>query len=372
MRIAFLTYAMAPYRTKQIEHIVDQTDVEMTVYYIGVKPISRSWKLDKSNKFVEKHFIGKYKLGNHFLYYKGVKDIVKENDILMIGGYNSVAIFQLVYYARKYNKKIIFVMDGISPKKIKQTNRLKLFLKSIVLKRVDMFYANGTVSYDYLISNFSVNPDIIYNQFLTVDIKKINDIYFEQKIKNVGNKNPQLFTIMYSGRLLPGKRVNDLLLATSKIKSNVNIKLLIIGDGVEKNNLIEESQKLKIDIEFVDFIEDQKALFEEYCKADCLVLPSEDDAWGLVINEAEAAHLPVVVSDSCGCIYDLVKDDYNGYVYQTKNVEDLAKKLTKLVNNENKTLQMGFNSYQLISKWTFKESAMSFSRMIEELNKNEK
>ncbi|ELB31451.1 TPA: glycosyltransferase family 4 protein [Enterococcus faecium] len=367
MKITFLTYSMAPYRTKQLEHIIEKTNVDIDVLYIGLKTKSRTWKIEKSNKFREIHFKGIGKLGNHFLYYKGVKDIIKNTDILMLGGYNSTAAYQFTYYAKKYNKKVIFVFDGIAPKNNKETSKVRHLIKSLIINNVDAFFANGQVSFDYLISNFSVNPQNIYNQYLTVDVDTISKIYQQHKQQVVSEKRKKEFIIMYSGRLLHRKRVIDLVKAISEIKTSIPVKLVVVGDGEEKNNLIKESIKLNINIEFIKFINDQRKLFEQYCLVDCLVLPSEDDPWGLVVNEAAAAHLPVIVSDGCGCIYDLVKNGYNGFVYPSKDVEELTRKLNQLVDDKEKAVEMGENSFKIISSWTYRESTNSFSKLLKEL-----
>ncbi len=81
----------------------------------------------------------------------------------------------------------------------------------------------------------------------------------------------------------------------------------------------------------------------------------------LVVNEAAAAHLPVIVSDGCGCIYDLVKNGYNGFVYPSKDVEELTRKLNQLVDDKEKAVEMGENSFKIISSWTYRESTNSFS-----------
>ena len=60
-----------------------------------------------------------------------------------------------------------------------------------------------------------------------------------------------------------------------------------------------------------------------YARTACLILPSVSEPWGLVINEAMASGLPVIVSDRCGCADDLVEDGANGYIFSAKNADSL-------------------------------------------------
>ena len=85
MKLAFITYSMAPYRTKQFNEFTKQiSSLELSVYYIGRSIKTRSWNVKKSEYFKEYALKGKFKLGNHFLFYKGIKDIVKKNDVFLV------------------------------------------------------------------------------------------------------------------------------------------------------------------------------------------------------------------------------------------------------------------------------------------------
>ncbi len=58
-----------------------------------------------------------------------------------------------------------------------------------------------------------------------------------------------------------------------------------------------------------------------YALAEALVLPTHSDPWGLVVNEAMACGLPIIVSSVAGCAADLVEDGWNGYVVPPRDVE---------------------------------------------------
>jgi glycosyltransferase involved in cell wall biosynthesis len=93
-----------------------------------------------------------------------------------------------------------------------------------------------------------------------------------------------------------------------------------------------------------------------------LVLPSNDDPWGLVVNEAMAAHLPVVVSDACGCAEDLVIPNRNGFIFRSGDAEHLAECLSQVLaaNLE----EMGRLSRTIIDQWTPAHSGRSLAACI--------
>jgi glycosyltransferase involved in cell wall biosynthesis len=77
----------------------------------------------------------------------------------------------------------------------------------------------------------------------------------------------------------------------------------------------------------------QRELPDWYAAADALVLPSDSrETWGLVVNEAMAAGLPVVVSDAAGCSVDLVREGENGFTYASGDVTALAERLASIVS----------------------------------------
>ena len=85
-------------------------------------------------------------------------------------------------------------------------------------------------------------------------------------------------------------------------------------------------------VRFIGFI-NQSAMPRYYGASDVFVLPSIDEPWGLAINEAMCAGLPIVASSELGCIPDLVRDRGNGLVFQAGNIAALADALRLLIAN---------------------------------------
>jgi glycosyltransferase involved in cell wall biosynthesis len=86
-----------------------------------------------------------------------------------------------------------------------------------------------------------------------------------------------------------------------------------------------------------------------YGLAGAFILPSTSDQWGLVVNEAMAAGLPVLVSSRCGCAPDLVREGRNGFTFDPENVPQLAELLTRLASmNDAQRTAMGQQSREMI------------------------
>ncbi|WP_274892488.1 hypothetical protein [Thermoanaerobacterium sp. R66] len=78
-------------------------------------------------------------------------NIVKNNDIIVIGGYEQPTYILLSLLCRFYNKPYIIIFDGISPKKVDEAeNPAKFLLKSLVIKHANSIFGNGSISKMYL------------------------------------------------------------------------------------------------------------------------------------------------------------------------------------------------------------------------------
>jgi glycosyltransferase involved in cell wall biosynthesis len=104
------------------------------------------------------------------------------------------------------------------------------------------------------------------------------------------------------------------------------------------------------DVYFLGF-RNQSELPKLYASADVFVLPAEDEPWGLVINEAMCAGLPVVATREIGAVADLVVDGWNGLLFETGAVAQLADHIRALAADPIRRDAMGARSRQRISDW---------------------
>ena len=98
-----------------------------------------------------------------------------------------------------------------------------------------------------------------------------------------------------------------------------------------------------------------------YGLARVFVMPSKTEQWGLVVNEAMAAGLPVLVSHSAGCSQDLVEQGVNGYTFDPSDPNDLAQLLIRMSTSAD-LASMGRESQRIIRLWgpsRFAEGLMS-------------
>jgi 1,2-diacylglycerol 3-alpha-glucosyltransferase len=143
-------------------------------------------------------------------------------------------------------------------------------------------------------------------------------------------------------------------------------KLVVLGDGMLKDQLFSACSQLGLcgDVLFPGFKGyDELPIY--YGLAGTFVHASTREPWGLVVNEAMAAGLPVLVSERCGCVPDLVREGRNGWKFDPLNVEALAKLMTRVAQlSANERLSIGRASREIIANWTLETFADSLGRAI--------
>ena len=197
-----------------------------------------------------------------------------------------------------------------------------------------------------LIEYYGVNPKRIQLVHNGVDLEFIDSLKVDEKYEN---------SIIYVGRLAPHKHVDDLIYALKILKNEIsNIKLRIVGNGIEKDNLTKLVTKLGLEknVEFLGEL-DYKNVIMEIKKSNVLVLPSTREGFGMVLAEAGACNVPVIAYRTGGVV-EVVEDGKNGFLVESHNIDVLTEKIQFFLFNNDISNQMGSYGYQRVKnffKW---------------------
>lgn len=180
------------------------------------------------------------------------------------------------------------------------------------------------------------------------------------------------------GRQIPCKNLKTLLKAYLKYVTSVGfedaINLLMIGDGSDQPELKSFVKKngLTYKVKFLPF-KTQDELISLYQNAQALCIPSQQETWGLVINEALAAGCPVFASNQCGASNILIKDGVNGYRFDCHDVDALAEIMLKYHNlSDLERSEMQKNSVDIISTWGLDKFSSSLLQAIDYVTSHNK
>ena len=138
-------------------------------------------------------------------------------------------------------------------------------------------------------------------------------------------------TVMFAGRLAEEKHVDVLIRAIGKTPAELNVHLEIVGGGEVRTALEELVQRLGLGsrVKFLGLVSDED-LRKAYIKADLFCMPGTAELQSLVTLEAMSASTPVVLADAMALPH-LVRDGENGYLFTPNDSDDLAKKITQIL-----------------------------------------
>jgi glycosyltransferase involved in cell wall biosynthesis len=163
---------------------------------------------------------------------------------------------------------------------------------------------------------------------------------------------PNSVIVLFCAKLQPWKRPQDLLQAFAR-ESVPGAYLVYVGEGPMRTGLESEARALGIEdrVRFLGFV-NQSGLPSVYRSADVLVLPSEYDAFGVVVNEAMLCGCPAIVSDRVGARFDLVKNGETGFVFPAGNIGALSSLLRQILPFPDRLKVLGVSARKRMETWS--------------------
>ena len=162
--------------------------------------------------------------------------------------------------------------------------------------------------------------------------------------------------ILYASKFMRRKHPDDLVRAAQKLAAEgLAFDLVMVGSGemdAELKALVAQSGPTST--VFTGFI-NQQELPRIFGACDVFVLPSEDEPWGLIVNEAMCAGLPIVIASEVGCVPDLLRQGENGYSFTAGDIDGLAAALRPIVSNAGLRDTMSKKSIEIINGWSYQQ-----------------
>jgi glycosyltransferase involved in cell wall biosynthesis len=162
---------------------------------------------------------------------------------------------------------------------------------------------------------------------------------------------PEHVVFVFSAKLVPRKDPMTLLRAVARMRQRDRAAVLFLGHGELRGELEAFAREHGLRAHFAGFV-NQSDLPKHYAMSDVFVLPSVYEPRGAVINEAMACGLPVIVTDRCGSIGDIVIEGANAFVVPAGDDEAMARALDELMD-ESRRARMAARSREIIATWDY-------------------
>jgi glycosyltransferase involved in cell wall biosynthesis len=201
--------------------------------------------------------------------------------------------------------------------------------------------------------------DVVDNQFFSIGA---------QQAQTAGRPDhlPSRY-FLYVGRLAGEKNLSMLLRSFSAYRRRGgDWPLILVGDGPERGALeaLAAEERVADGVHFAGQRSTEE-IVPYYAFAGCFVLPSVREPWGLVVNEAMAAGLPVIVSEKCGCVEDLVAPGLNGFCFDPSRQEQLTEALSRITRlTPSERAEMGAASREQVGKYSLQRWAEEVFQLV--------
>jgi len=237
---------------------------------------------------------------------------------------------------------------------------LKGFAKRIFFSFCDAIFCYGARASEYA-RHYGTPQDKIVTRCQTAALPKSYTPAAALALRIQNAPSTESPRYLYVGRLSAEKSINTLLRAFQRVsRRQPKADLVIVGRGPQEAELRALAKDLAIEdrVEFAGAKYDD-ALAHEYARATSLVLPSRSEPWGLVANEALSYGCPIVVSDRCGCVPELVLEGVTGYAFEWGDIGDLADKMLRVSGGSHDVEATSSKCIKHVSQYTPEAAARS-------------
>lgn len=371
-RLVLITEIIAPYRIPLFNALARRGEVDLHVIFLAeTDPSLRQWDVYREEIRFSYEILPSWrrKLGRiNILLNAGVSHALDQArpGAILCGGYNYVASWQALIWGRRH--AVPFFLWSESNLQDERAGHACIeVLKDEFLRACSGFVVPGLSARRYLLAK-KVKESSVWTAPNAVDNDRFAyaaDSAVQQALRLRRELDLPDRYFLFAGRLVREKGVFELLAAYAKLNSSLrdSMGLVFAGDGPARAELEQAAAKvLPGRIRFVGFAQrDQLAVY--YALGEALVLPTYTDTWGLVVNEAMACGLPVIVSRAAGCVEDLVTDTWNGFVVERRDVESLRAALERVAREPELFRAMSSHSKMRIAEY----SPDAWAQRIEEM-----
>lgn len=349
-KILFYTNIPSPYRVDFFNEL--GKFCELTVLFEASHSSERD---DNWKKFEFKNFRGIIMQGKRTAvdsaYCPEITKWLKADkyDEIVICVLSSLTALTAVSYLKRHHIPYSYEGDGGF---VHKDNKLKYMIKKYIVGNATRVYSTCKAFDDYCVNYGAKRESIVRyplssvfdNDIIkeTISSEKKAELKSELEIKEDR-------AIISVGQMIPRKGFDILIKASAKLDDSIGVYLVGGKPNDELDKLVKDAGLTNI--HFVDFM-DRESLKEYYKACDLFVLPTREDIWGLVVNEAMANGLGVVTTTRCNAGLEMVRDGINGFLYDPEDVDKLSQILKRFSDGEIDILKLSDEA---------KETAHNFS-----------
>jgi glycosyltransferase involved in cell wall biosynthesis len=375
IRVAAVFPEPTPYRAPLLDRVAALPEVDLTVLYAAGTVAGRTWRVQPQHRAVFLRGVrvpGADRVLHHdYPLTPGIVAALNDTrpDVVVVSGWSTFAAQGAISWCRLRNVPYVLVVEshdeGPRPgwrRKVKGT------VVPTVVTNASGVLVTGTLARNSMVAR-GASPDRVRIFANTVDVDE-----FAADARRLEPSRPELRSALGAGkddvvvlsvaRLAPEKGLDDLVRAVAQV-GDPRLLLVLAGDGGERARLERLARDLGVRLLLTGDIEWER-IVELYVAADVFALLSQREPWAVVVNEAAACGLPLLLSDRVGAAHDLLRDGENGTLVAAGDVAAAAAALRELVDEPELRRAQGARSRELARDWGYGPSVEGFLEAVRE------
>jgi glycosyltransferase involved in cell wall biosynthesis len=339
-RVTVVSPEPTPYRAPLFDRVASRDDIDLTVIYAARTVVGRTWSVTLNHEavFLAGHRVPLVRraLRHDYPITSGIFGALRTSrpNVVVVSGWSTFASQAAIAWSRTNRIPYILLVEShdLGPRA-----GWRRAVKGAVVPRLLRGSANvlvvGSAARESVVAR-GADPDRVRVFANTVDVPS-----WIERAEGLTQLPHSGVIVLSIGRDVPEKAFDVLAAACAE----AGVKLELVAGGASEEELA-----------------------QRYVDADVFALLSRHETWGVVVNEAAASGLPLVLSDRVGAAHDLLRDGENGYLVPADDVSAAAAALDKLADEPELRRRMGERSRELVRAWGYEPSVESFVAAVRE------
>lgn len=366
MDVLWLTNIPSPYRVNFFNKLGEKCNLTVLFERNSASDRDESWKNYEVKNFKDVILKG-IKNSNDTAISVGIfLYLIKKYDQIVISNPLTITGMMAIFYLKLIKRDYIIVGDG---GQVKNNNYLKEKIKELVLSGAKLYLSTGNEHTNYYLNYGAIRERIRWYPFTSImdaDVLEKPPTKDEKDYikRELGISHEKVVLVI--GQFIHRKGFDIMLKASSNLEGNVGVYFVGGDPSIEYLKLKEELGLNNV--YFIGF-KTKEELSKYYKASDIFVLPTREDIWGLVINEAMAYGLPIITTNKCVAGLELITDYDNGFIVPVEKPSILSEKVLFLLNDDFLREQISINNLRKIAAYTIEKMVEEHISVFNEVKK---
>ena len=374
VRLTMVIPEPTPFRTVMFDRIAERPELDLTALYAGGSVQRRTWTIEPNHRavFLEGVRIpGAYRVLRHeYPVSLGVFEQLRRArpDVVVVSGWSTFASQAAAEWCRRRDVPYVLLVESNERDARPGWRRT---VKEAMVPRMVAGAAEvlvvGRLAREAMLAR-GVPPERISLFADTIDAERFGReadrlAARRDELRAAVGVGPADVAVLCVARLAPEKGQDTLVRAAAEAQ-DPRLVLLLAGSGDERDRLVALADELGVRLVLLPDLPWQR-IVERFALADVFALLSRHEPWGVVVNEAAACGLPLVLSDRVGAAFDLLEDGRNGTLVPVDDHVAAGAAIRALAGDPERRHEAGEASRAIMRGWGYEPSIENLIRVAE-------